>query len=435
MKFRNIFLFILFITFSTCKKEDVVVQNSEENFIEDKTVVLTLSSWRKDDIKQINEILAEFNKNYPDIKVRHEPMTTDDVILYNKALTAQFEVGEGPDLYYLASFALSKPFFEKGFLENLSDLPGIKENFSKDVLKGWSTDDGIVYGVPFIATSHGIYYNKNIFKDLDIKIPDSWEDLLEISKQIKTAGIAPFSNGSYDKWTMAECIFMNVAPNFLGGKEGRLEYLDGKKGFNDKKMVSLFESLRDLGKFFLDEQEQLSYTDSLQIFVEGRAAMLFGGSWDIPFFESQKIAFDWSVFPPPPKKGEKKYITFHLDAGIGMNPKIKNKKEALLFLQWLTTFEAGTLLANRLPGFFPMHNKTGELNNKYANTFLLFNKDREKDFRFAWEKISEGTPSAYDLIQDNTISVVSGKISPKQAADNLQEGLSKWYEPAKKFSK
>jgi raffinose/stachyose/melibiose transport system substrate-binding protein len=211
--------------------------------------------------------------------------------------------------------------------------------------------------------------------------------------------------------------------------------LSGKRCFNDAHIVATFQAVKDIAPFLPENQKLLKYADSLQLFLQGKAAMWFGGSWDIPFFEAQKPAFTWTVFAVPPPAGQKAYLTFQLDAGMGLNAASSHKPEAQIFLEWMTTPEFGELLGDELPGFFPMLTKAPALQNQHANAFLALNNGRETDVRFTWEKLMEGTPSAYDLDQNGTVAVVNGDQTPQQAADALQAGLAQWFEPAKKCSK
>ena len=392
-----------------------------------REVVLTLGSWRTEDVEQMNRIQGKFHERYPTISIKYDPTVNTE---YDAALQAQLAGGTGPDLFYLRSFAMSRAMFEKGYLEPLDDLPGLKENFAPAMRAPWATDDGKPYGVPYIATSHGVYYNADLFKKLDLEIPTTWEELLSAAQTIQRAGGIPFANASGDKWTMAEIVFMNLAPNYVGGREGRMEYLAGRRCFNDKNIVSVFQAIQDLAPFLPPNQAVLTYSDSQQLFLQGKAAMWLGGSWDIPFFEAQEPAFAWSVFAPPPPAGQPAYLTFHLDAGMGLNAASKHKAEARQFLEWMTTNEFAELLGDELPGFFPMHTATPALKDEHANAFLALNKGRGTDVRFVWDKLREGSPSGYDLVQDSAISVIKGKQTPQQAADALQAGLAQWFEPA-----
>jgi raffinose/stachyose/melibiose transport system substrate-binding protein len=392
-------------------------------------VVLTMGSWRTEDVEQMNRILARFHERYPAISVKYDPTVNTE---YNAALQAQLAGGTGPDLFYLRSFATSRVMFEKGYLEPLDNLPGLKENFTPAMRAPWATDDGQPYGVPYIATSHGVYYNADLFKKLNLKTPATWEELLAAARTIHGDGVIPFANATGDKWTMAEIVFMNLAPNYVGGREGRLAYLAGQRCFNDTHIVAAFQAVSDLATFLPPNQSVLTYSDSQQLFLQGKAAMWLGGSWDIPSFEAQQPAFAWSVFAPPPPAGQPAYLTFHLDAGMGLNAASRHKAEARKFLEWMTTTEFAELLGNELPGFFPMHTTVPILQNEHANTFLALNTGRGTDVRFTWDKLMEGTPSGYDLVQNGAVAVIAGEQTPQQAADALQAGLELWFTPAQK---
>ncbi len=394
---------------------------------EGEAVELTMGSWRTDDVAQMETILAAFNEAYPNITIKFDPTNPPD---YNATLRTQLEGGTGPDLMYLRSFATSRQLFDEGFLEPLAGLPGLDENFTKEAQGPWATDDGAPYGLPMIAVSHGIYYNQDIFTELGIAVPQTWEELLAAAQTIQDAGYTPFANGAGDSWTIAEIVFMNIAPNFIGGYEGRQAYLNGERCFNDANAVAAFQGVADLAPFFPEGQQALTYYDSQQLFLQGEAAMWLGGSWDIPFFEGEAPEFAWSVFAVPAPAGQDRYVTFHLDAGMGINAASAHKEEAKLFLEWMTGEDFAALLANQLPGFFPIRNEAPAVDNPVAATFLSFNEGAGLDIRWAWEKLLDGQPDGYTLMQDNAIAVLNGEMTAQEAADALQEGLATWFAPA-----
>jgi raffinose/stachyose/melibiose transport system substrate-binding protein len=395
---------------------------------EGEAVELTMGSWRTDDVEQMSRILAKFNEAYPNITINFDPTNPPD---YNATLRTQLEGGTAPDLFYLRSFATSRQLFDEGFLEPLTGLPGLEENFTAEARGPWATEDGTPYGVPFIAVSHGIYYNQDIFEELGIAVPQTWEDLLAAAQTIQDAGYTPIANGAGDAWTIAEIVFMNIAPTFIGGYEGRQAYLSGERCFNDENSVRAFQAIAELAPFFPEGQQALTYYDSQQLFLQGEAAMWFGGSWDIPFFESEAPEFAWSVFPiPAPAGQDQRYVTFHLDAGMGVNAASEHKEEAKLFLEWMTGEEFAAMMANEMPGFFPIRTEAPAVENPVANAFLAFNEGAGLDVRWAWEKLLDGQPDGYTLMQDNAIAVLNGDKTAQEAADALQEGLATWFEPA-----
>lgn len=388
-------------------------------------VVLTLGAWRIS-TERMNLIFNKFHEDNPHITVRLDHTLSGE---YDAILDAQLKADTAPDMFFLRSFSASQKLFDQGYLEPL-DLPGLSQNFDPAMLAPWTTPDNVPYGVPFTASSHGIYYNQDIFKELGLAEPETWEELLVAAQTIKDAGYIPFANASKDSWAVAEIIFMNLAPNFIGGREGRLEYLSGQRCFNDQQVVAAFQAVADLAPYLPENHNLLDYIDSLQLFLQGQAAMWLGGSWDIPYLEENKPDFTWSVFAVPPPAGQPGYVTFHLDVAVGLNAASTHKPEAGEFLAWMTTPEFGKLLGNELPGLFPMHRQAIILDNPHANTFLALNQGRGTDIRFASEKLGDGSPDGYTLMQDGALAVLRGEQTPQQAADNLQSGLAQWFEPA-----
>ncbi|BHH83171.1 ABC transporter substrate-binding protein [Desulforhopalus sp. 52FAK] len=392
-----------------------------------KQIILTMGSWRKDDVEQISFILEKFTEKHPHIVIKFDPTSPAD---YNDVIEAQLESGTAPDLFYLRSFSHSKKLFSKGYLAVLNNSSNIEQSFPTQMIEAWSMEDGTIYGVPLMAVSHGIYYNASFFKDKNIGIPKTWEELLLVAERIKTEGVTPFANATGDAWTVNGLILQNVIPNIVGGSNGRLAYYNGERCFDDDQMIASFQAIDDISPYVSSNQKLLKYADSLQLFIQGKSPMWFGGSWDIPFFEEQNPDFKWSIFAIPPPEGKKQYITFHPDAGIGLNKSSPYLKEAREFLQWMTTGEFASLLVDQLPGFFPMHKNVTATKNEYASTFLHFNDLYEFDSRFVWGKIRDGNPSAYEISLKSSVDVMNGVITPEQAAQRLQVGLEKWYEPA-----
>ena len=390
-------------------------------------VVLTMGSWRTDDVEQMNAVLAAFSETHPGIEIQFQPTNPPD---YNATLRLQLESGTGPDLMYARSYATGQQLFEDGYFADVSDVPGVQSAYDDGTRSPWTAADGRSFAVPFVAVSHGIYFNKDIFAELGISVPETWDDLLETAEKIKAAGYIPFANGLGDEWDIAEVVFMSIAPNFIGGYEGRLAYEQGKKEFNGPEVVALFEAMDSLQPYLPSGYKALGYNDSNALFATGQAAMYFDGSWSIGTFAD--VDFDWDVFPPPvASKGDKGQVCFHADAGMTMNAATGHPEEAREFLAWLSTGEGAEALAENLPtGFFPMSSNAISIPDAHANSFLAMNKGRGTDVRWAWPELLAGTPSGYDLMMNGSIAVLTDAMTPREAADAFAEGLALWYPPA-----
>lgn len=403
----------------------------ETNLRQEKTgfVTLTLGSWRTDDQIQINKILSVFQQKYPQIKINFAPTNPLD---YQSVLNNQFKNNEAPDLFYVSPYSTSQKLIAGGHLQPLENLPELAQEFAPESLEPWQGKDSKTYALPVMAVSHGIYYNQDIFNRLGLQIPTTWQELLSTANVLKNANYIPFANGSKVDLVLVENVFMNLAPNFIDGRSGRLKYLSGERCFNDKNSVAAFQALADLKPFLPINHESLSEAGSKQLFLTGKAAMWMGGSWRISALEAANPNFTWSVMAVPPPASKSPQINFHPDFAIGINPKSPHQQEAKQFLEWLSTSGAAALFANELPGFFPLHKQVPNIKNQHAQDFLQLNQGRGTDVRWAAVELGNGLPDGYSLMQKASAGVIKGQMTSQQGADSLQNGLSQWFEPAQK---
>ena len=181
-------------------------------------VVLTMGSWRADDVEQMNRLLSIY-KDKTGVEIQFQPTTPAD---YNATLRLQLDAGTGPDLMYARSYATGVELFDQGYFADCTDIPGLMENFTPTNLAPWQTADGKMFAVPFAAVSHAVYYNKDIFAKEGIEIPTTFEELLAVCEKLQAAGITPFANGVAEEWDILECFFLGLLPNSLGGAVERV---------------------------------------------------------------------------------------------------------------------------------------------------------------------------------------------------------------------
>lgn len=387
-------------------------------------VVLTLGSWRADDLEEWTQLLSEYEQ-LSGVHIAFKPINPPD---YNAALRAQLDTGSGPDVMFARSYATGRELYEKGFFADISDLPHLQESFSESSKDAWRGADGKSFAVPVAAVVQSIYYNKDIFEREKVSVPYTWEELLIACKELKAAGYIPFANGLADAWDINECFMMGLLPNFIGGEKGRHEYEKGLRPFNDSDMVAAFTAIKDIAPYCPENFESLTYNGANMLFATGKAAMYADGSWTIDSFND--LPFAWGNFAFPPLAGKEPEICFHVDVGIAMNANGTHQKEARDFLAWLCTPQGVAVVAKYLPnGFYPMFNGRIPIENSQSAELYALLTGRGQDVRFVWPKLMNGTPSGYTLMNDGVIAVMKGEKTPQQAADGFAEGLAQWYKP------
>jgi len=380
-------------------------------------VVLTMGSWRADDVAQMNKLLAEYRRLNPNVEIHFRPTNPPD---YNATLRLQLESGTGPDLIYARSYATGQELFRAGYFGDCSDIPGIQEYFTATAIAPWQMPDGSIFAVPFAAVSHAVYYNKAIFQREGLSIPQTWEDFLALCQTLLSKGITPLANGVADEWDILEVFFMGMLPNFIGGAEERVKYETGEKRLDDNAFTAAFQGIADVAHFLPRGFESVTYNDSQALFHTQQAAMFMDGSWTAEVYDGAN--FDWGVFAMPAPAGRDTVITFHPDMAITWNAHTKYPEEAKAFLAWIASPEGAAIASAALPlGFFPMINHPIQLDNAHANEFLALNTGRETDARFVWPRFME----LYTPMNQAVIQVIKGGMTPRQAANVMETEAAK----------
>lgn len=391
---------------------------------------LRIESWRNDDLEiWSDKIIPAFNKMHPEITVVFEPSPPAE---YTSSLNARLTGGTAGDLITCRPFDTSLKLYENGSLEGLSGLSGL-DSFSDVAKSAWTTDDGkTTFCMPMASVIHGFMYNKEIFEELGIEIPNTRAEFMAVVKKIKDESrYTPIAMGTADQWEAATMGFQNVGPNFWKGEEGRKALIDGSGKYTDEAYINTFKHLAEWTPYMGKGYSAQKYPDTQNLFTLGRAAIYPAGSWDIATFNSQ-ADFKFGAFPPPVgAAGDDCYISDHTDIGLGINTASENKEAAKIFLNWMATSEFADLFANSLPGFFPLSNAKVTLSDPVANEFISWREKCHSTIRNSYQILSRGTPNLENELWNVSSQVLNGKMTPEAAGKQAEDGLAKWYAPHK----
>ena len=390
---------------------------------------LTIESWRTDDKALWEDVLIPaFNKKFPDIKVKFSPTAPTE---YDSSLTARLAGGTAGDLITLRPFDKSLDLFKKGQLDALNGKAGM-ENFPASAKVAWETDDGKnVFGMPMASVIHGILYNKKMFKELNLQPPKTTAEFFAVAEALKKAGKTPIALGTADQWESNQIVFTSFGAPYWKGEEGRKALIEGKAKFTDPEFVNVWDFESKLGPYLAKGYQAQTYGDTQTLFASGRAGMVPAGSWDIAYY-NQNAHFDIGAFPPPvPKAGDKCYISDHMDIGMGVNSKSKNKADAYKFLQWMGSQEFADLYTNKVTGFFSLSSHLIAVKDPLAKQMLDWRKSCSSTIRLNAQIMNRGEPNMENELWNVNSRVINGKLSPMDAAKQIQTGFAKWYKPGK----
>ncbi len=321
------------------KKE--IVTNKEESLAEPEDV--TLNFWHIGDSKTdiaynaAKTVIADFEKEYPHIKIK---VDTTEFNSYKVKIKAAAAANELPDVFYSWGDSFSQPFVEAGRVLAIDEY---LEDGTKDKLVGGAltnvTYDGQVYGLTFGLSCGAMFFNEELFKENNIKIPETYSELVTAVKAFKAGGITPMAVSGMDIWTIA--MYFDAMALEVAGNDTIVRTLTKKGSFKDPAFLNTankFAELVSLGAF-PEEAEALTKDESDIDFFAGRIPMLFNGSWTAgivyradPQILDSLIVRGFPVFEDG--KGNKKQFTGGAVDTIMINADTKHKEAAVTFQKY-----------------------------------------------------------------------------------------------------
>lgn len=225
---------------------------------------------------------------------------------YKEKLIIAMSSGECPDMYISWSGGPMNEYIESGYAEPITELFNDSElsNRLMDASIAQATYKDDIYAVPFENVSlSGIYYNKELFAEYDLEVPETVAELEEVCDTFLENGITPFALANSAKWT-GSMYFMNLAAR-KGGLEPFAEAVDGSGTFEDECFIYAGDKIREWSEkgYFPEGVNSLSEDDgqARQLLYQETAAMDLIGSWYTGVLKQDSEEFyekmGWFPFP------------------------------------------------------------------------------------------------------------------------------------------
>jgi N,N'-diacetylchitobiose transport system substrate-binding protein len=230
-----------------------------------------------------------------------------------------------------------------------------KAGLDGDLVKGLEesgTYDGDLYGMPWYAGVRSIVYRSDVFDELGLKAPTSWDDIVAAGEKIKAAkpDMIPFAVPGNAEF--------GVYP-WVWGAGGDVAKLDGKKwvsGMDSAKSREGIQFYTDLATkygFSTSGATTWKETDVLDNFNQGKVAMAIQGSWT-PATVVQKNPELKGKIAATPIPGKDSGISPSVLGGshLSIFNSAKNKALAWKFVEMMTTGKFASEWASQT-GYFP----------------------------------------------------------------------------------
>ena len=210
--------------------------------------------------------------------------------------------GERIDVIACAANPTNGAYVRRGVLLDLTDIiTPWADRFEPASLDAY-TIGGRVYGIPVSTVSTStFYYNVDVFNELGLAEPDTYEDMIELAAALDAAGYVPVLHQGKTVWMWPMWYFETAAQTMGDPISKTIQNLRGEASFTDAPDV---EALARIGQFVDDgilDRDSLSvdWDGMRSAFASQQSAIYYGGTWELPWIEANVMDFEWGVFEFP----------------------------------------------------------------------------------------------------------------------------------------
>ena len=406
---------------------------------------VTWWSWSPESVLA-EQYIADFNKEYPDIKVTYKQNSIDG---YDAALRPAIQSSSGPDIFAVTPGSANggSQVFGSGAIDMTGAMEAALGADWQDKIAGSSKDptlwvDGNYVGMPVGAVYSGtIWINQDIFDEVGIQPPTNLEEWKAVCAALEAAGHGCMVHGA------GQAVFNLDWIHAIANQVNPGLYVAASRGeakWNDPDMVKAFELFKMLFDEGLVQEGALGlqqYPEANNLFMNGSYAMVCMGTWytantieetALAAMEAAGVTnpepFTIVPVPFPDVAGMGNYGSMFGDAdwALAVSKQSKNQGAATTFATWLTTSQVGQQkvanLLNQIPSLKGVEPDWGTLNLVNADQQIPAIQQMLGAATSSDEPRLASIPADLNTaIQLATTDVAGGQKTPQEACDELQK--------------
>lgn len=306
-------------------------------------------------------------------------------------------------------------------LSEFDDLPEVLTRFQSGAEEPYRYKDGL-YALPDTQTFYLMFYRKDVFEDMGIEVPETWDEFVSVTKLLARNNLQTWLH--YTQITSLTLVntgigSLSVFPSML--MQNNLSLFT-----EDKRSTTLTDSqTTQVFEFWTDFYTKLKIPVTLSFYNRFRTGTCPIGIEQYTTYTTLKAAAPeidglWSVAQIPgtiQADGSVSHVSSGGGTGCAILKSTKNKDASWEFLKWWTSEDTQVAYANNLESVL---GPTGRIAVANVNAFERLSWDSEmKDTIIdAWKQVREvpEVPGSYYVSRSVDLSfwnVVNENLNPK----------------------
>jgi multiple sugar transport system substrate-binding protein len=273
-----------------------------------------------------------------------------DTNAFIAAVRAGLPTDKAPDLFTWWSTYRMKDLIDENLVLDMTDLWNKHKDEYPQGLRDAFTFNGKVYGLAYVVEYWGIWYNKDVFAKLNLKVPQTWDEFLAVCETLKKNKITPMLQSVQGRWPtfiLFEEMVARQDPQLY------VDLCEGKVKYSDPRVKEAFKVWADLiaKGYFTDASTDL-FADGPRLFNQGKVAMVPCGSWYLTVLTGGGVPIEKAdIFTMPPVNASAGKVVIMEASPALIASKAPNKASAKKVADWWMGPEGNGALAKMLKQF------------------------------------------------------------------------------------
>ncbi|MCY8095716.1 extracellular solute-binding protein [Bacillus atrophaeus] len=409
--------FVFFLVIASVCMLAISGCSSQSSSSDGKVTLKFFHRWPKEpERRYFEEVVKEFEKEHPDIHIQTEAVLNDS---YKDKIKVMLGTSSPPDVFFSWSDEFAAKFIRGNKALDLSSYYKNDTEWSSQLvgtqIKPFTYEEK-EYGVPWQMDAKSFFYNKDIFEKLNLKPPSTWEELIEVSKKLKANGYTPISFGTKAPWTISHYIG-TLNQRMVDEKTRERDYDANTGEFTDEGYVKALEKLKELMPYFNEHVNSIDHEYARQQFKSGKSAMMYAETAEIKLVEPVNLGL-FSFPDITGQKGSSNSLT-GAPEGFMISSKTKHPKEAMEFLQFLTSKKMGEKLVKDV-GKYSAVQGTATEENSTATQREAVQQIIDADSMVSWFDMDVDVEIA-DVYLSSVQQMLGGDMTPAEVMKSVQK--------------
>lgn len=289
-----------------------------------------------------NQVVAEFEKQNPDIKIEMDSVVND---AYKEKIRVLVSSNNVPDVFVSWSDTFAYNLVKSGRIKVLNDMlakdKAFADSFIASQVKPF-TFDGKTYGMPLTIDGKVFVYNKDLVSKAGVTaMPKTFDDLLAMLQKIKGAGMnPPLLEGLADAWAISH-YQGTMLQRYMPAEVLAKDYAEATGEFTNPGYKVVLERFQKLVDFMGPNATSLTHTEARNLFLAGRLPVIYLQLAEFAYIKAANVKFEWDYFNFPAfadGKGDPGTLT-GAPEGFMMSNTSKNPEAAEKFYKFLLSKE------------------------------------------------------------------------------------------------